>query len=252
MVICIVKTFALQYYLTIGKPNEALKEALALFEQQTAYCFVGSIEEDTQRFDMLEKSPNLVLVNLDIGSKVYEIIEKLNARVGLVPKYIGITNSAVYGVNAFKRGFVDVVLDPSKPSSILKALMKYNKNYIQPPLFCVESYHDFQYINLKDVVLLKADSYISQFILKDGSIINNYKNLISTHRLLPINFQRIHRSYVINAFYVHRIRRGKQLIYLRHRDEPLRFTRRYDQNIIEIKKILSDPCFIRSLYPPLS
>ena len=230
----------MQYYLIIGKPKEALKEALPLFEQKAAYSCAGSIVESTPSFSkVFQDPPNLVLVDLDTGFDVYEIIEKLNASVGIIPNYIGFTSSTVYGFNAFKKGFLDVILAPFSSDNVLSILLKYNKTFIKNPLFCIETHHDFQYINLADVVLLKADRYITEFVLKDGSVINSYKNLKSTHNLLPAHFQRIHRGCVINALYVYRIYSGKQQLYLRHCNGPLRFSKKYSHNILQIKKILT-------------
>lgn len=232
----------MHYYLILGKPNAALEEALPLFEEKEAYSCAGII---TEAIPSLEEGfkypPQLVFVDLDYtGFDVYEIIAKLNMTLGILPHYIGITTSPLQGFNAFKRKFVDVILAPFSSDTILQVLLKYSNTFTKNPLFCVDSYFDFQYINLEDVVLLKADRYITEFVLKDDSIINNYKNLKSTHHLLPTNFQRINRSCVINASYVYRIHSGRQLLYLRHYNGPLRFSKNYSQNIVQIKRILTN------------
>ncbi len=231
----------MRYYLIIGKPNVATKEALSIFEEKGSFNCAGTITaENASLVEDFKYPPHLVFVDLDYADfDVYEIIAKLNCSLGMLPHYIGITNSPLVGFNAFKNKFADVVLAPFDTDSIVNLLLKYSRNFTKNLLFCVESYFAFQYINLKDVVLLRADRYVTQFVLKDGSSINNFKNLKGTHQLLPINFQRIHRSYVVNALYVYRIHSGRQLLYLRHYIEPLRFSKKYSPNIVEIKRILT-------------
>src|SRR5690606_38048958 len=137
-------------------------------------------------------------------------------------------------------GFVDVIIPPFSTENILLVLLRYSRIYQRTDVLCIKSYYDFQYVNLKEVVLVKAEYYVSEFILKDATTKSNFIKLMDTHKKFPFNFQRVSKSYIINSNYVYRIRTGKKEIYLYHYPKRIRFTEKYKDSIIDIKKQLSN------------
>lgn len=230
----------MRYYLIIGKLGNALQAAVSIFEEQGDFKCVHIIEEMKFNWNNLQFfPPELVIINLDDPNlKFHHIKEKLNHNVGIIPKYIGITESQVRGFEAYQAGFVDVILAPFTTGKLLTAFNKYRYNHRANTIYCIDWYHDYLYINLNEVILVKADNYTSEFLMKDGSTIRNFKNLKNTHQDLPINFQRVHRSWIVNAYYVYRINMHKNSLYLRHFKKPITYTKSYKNNIIEIKKMV--------------
>jgi hypothetical protein len=231
----------LRYYLIIGNLEPVLKDAISIFEKKEGFRCSGIIEDMGIRwFELLEYPPELVLINLDEPTlEVYRIIGILNTKLGIIANFIGITIFCEKGLEAFKAGFVDVILSPYSMEDILLVLLRYSRNYLVTEVFCIKSYYDFQYVNLREVVLVKAEHYVSEFILKDGSSKSNFNKLMDTHRKLPFNFQRVSKSFIINSNYVYRIVSGKKEIYLYHYPKPIRYTEKYKNSIINIKKQLS-------------
>ena len=194
--------------------------------------------------NLIQLTPELVLMHLDNKETTFvQLVEKLNHTLGVIPKYIGFAESKERGFEAYKAGFVDVILLPFTTEKLAQALNRYRYSYQPNTLYCIDWYHDYQYINLNDVLLLKADNYTSEFLMKDGTSLPNFKNLKNTHKDLPKNFQRIHRSWIVNSYYVYRINMHRNLLYLRHFNNPLSFTAYYKNNIIEIKKSLVNTSF---------
>jgi hypothetical protein len=241
MVICGYKIIALRYYLIIGKLGPVLKEAISIFEKKEGFRCSGIIEDmEIRWFELLEYPPELVLINLDEPLvEVYNIIGILNTKLGIIANFIGATIALEKGIEAFKAGFVDVIIPPYIMENILLLLMRYSRIYRVTDVFCIKSYYDFQYVNLKEVVLVKAAHYVSDFILKDGSTKSNFNKLMDTHKKLPFNFQRVSKSFIINSNYVYRIVTGKKEIYLYHYPKTIRYTEKYRDSIINIKKQLS-------------
>lgn len=166
----------MRYYIIIGKPPLALKATIPIFEEKGDFKCLGIIENMTIQWnELFEFSPELVIINLDDPLlETFKILELFNKKAGIIPKYIGITASYARGFQGFQVGFVDVIVSPFTKENILTALERYQLIYNRKVVFCIESYHDFQYLNLKKVVLIKAERYISEFFLKDGSTKNNF------------------------------------------------------------------------------
>ncbi|WP_237603526.1 LytTR family DNA-binding domain-containing protein [Aequorivita vitellina] len=230
----------MRYYLIIGAIPAALNAVIPVFDKSGEFKCLGMAAENAINWSkILKLPPELILINLDDPKvEVSKIIKKCNIKLGVIPNYIGITTSYEKGFNAFRVGFVDVILAPFTKIKILKVLDKYRVAFWPSYIYCIDCYYDFFYINLHDLLLIKADNYNTDFFMRDGSIHASFKNLKKTHPLLPSNFQRINRSYVINSFYVYRIHTGKSQLYLRHYDQILTYTKKYRNNIFLIKKQL--------------
>lgn len=193
-----------------------------------------------QAHKILEFQPELVIINLDnFRSEYLEIVEKLNRATGVLPKYIGITSCTTMGFKAFKNGFMDIIDEPKNPRKILEILRNYRRAHLPNKFYCISYYHDFQYISMDSILLIKADGYTSEFIMKDGSVLVNFKTLKHSHEQLPQNFQRIHKSFVINSFYVRRIHIGRGEIFLRNWHQPVPISKTYLRNIDTVKRLLT-------------
>ena len=236
-------------YITVGKLDPVLAAVLPIFEEEGGFRRILSItSQDLKNHIGPACPPELVLMNLDDRQlKWEEAVNRINSSLGHIPHYIGVTRSYKIGFDAYKAGFVNVVLMPKSTEKLMGELNGYRFNYHAPTRYCIPWYNDYHYINLNEVVLVKADNYTSEFVMKDGSCIHNFKNLKTTHQGLPVNFQRIHRSWVVNCQFVYRINMHKSNVYLRHYKEPIPFTVKYRMNVVLLKKLLSGSNFISGL-----
>ena len=233
-------------YLLVGKPDPALAAALPLFEEAGGFRCSQIIGTEDVRWTTIQVSPpELVLVNLDASALDWmEVVAKLNHYLGHIPNYIGLTSSHKMGFEAYKAGFANVILTPCDTEEVVAALNAYKYSSRIQKSYCIAWYNDYHYVNLDDIVLVKAASDTCEFIMKDGSTIHNFQNLKSTYQSLPTHFQRIHRSWVVNSHFVYRINMRKSRVYLRNYKDPIPFTKRYKMNLITLKKLLSQPSFI--------
>ena len=93
-------------------------------------------------------------------------------------------------------------------------------------------------------MLLKADNNTTDFYLSDGSTVIAYKTLKTFESILPSNFVRIHKSYIVNKDYVNRINYGKGMCSVKDLSEKIPFTKTYTANIDTIIKTLSDSSLV--------
>ena len=228
----------MRYYLIIGDPLPALLDAMPTIEATLGLKCLGIIKEMAgYRKKLLGLYPELILVHLDHATMaIDDILRTIGHDFGKIPHYIGVTASVEKGFEAFKAGFLDVILASCTREDLLSTFTNYKYTYEASSIFCIEEYYDFHYINLHNVLFIQADNYTTDFIMKDGSLVHNFKNLKHTFPLLPKHFQKINRGQVINSFYVFKINMGRKELFLRHHGKPLRYTRKYKTNISIIKK----------------
>ena len=75
--------------------------------------------------------------------------------------------------------------------------------------------------------------------MSDGSIVSAYKTLKTYEGLLPSQFLRIHKSYIINKDYVSRIQFGKYTCTINNNNHNIPFTKTYIDNIQYLNNNLS-------------
>lgn len=233
----------MRYYLIIDSNPKTIEAIRKAFCDLVGYECVGVAESFTAEVNKaLKLAPELVLINFDsIGGNPFHILRTLNKTFGIAPNYIALTSSFKKGFKAYKKGFIDVIDKPDSFEEIDTSIKKYHAMHFPSKLFCVHYYYDYRYLYLDDIVFLKADNYTTDFHLKDGTIINGFETLKHTHLQLPHNFQRIHRSYVINSYYVKRIDYGKKEIQLRYFEKAIQFSKTHMDSIETIKRILTEP-----------
>lgn len=196
---------------------------------------------------ILKYSPDVVFVNLNENAREYfQMVVELHQYIKKLPIFIGISKTKEYAYEAIKNGFFDYWLKPYNEFDIRKSLLRL-KRYMPDPTpvlaqqetICLKSYRDFQYLNTQDILYLKADNNTTEFVMKDGSVVNAYKTLKTFENQLPHSFIRIHQSYIVNTQYISGISYGKSVCTLRLRNLELPFSKSYKTNVDDVKEHLS-------------
>ena len=213
------------------------------FDELCGYeCLGVCTSFTTELKQSLKFTPELVVINFDaIAGDPLKIMELINKTFGIIPNYIALTVCYKKAFMAYKYGVSDVIDKPLNVEEIEKAIQQYHSTHFPSKLFCVQYYYDYRYLYLDDIVLLKADNYTTDLLLRDGTTVNNFETLKRTHLQLPENFQRVHRSFVVNSYYVKRIDYGSKEINLRNYGKSIQFSKTYLGNVQTIKKILTEP-----------
>lgn len=192
---------------------------------------------------ILKETPNLVFIDIDnTFEKPFELVNELNLLFSdYFPLFIAISSSKDKAYEAIKNGFFDFILNPLSELEIRKSILKFQKR--NPAIInkniCLKSNKDYQYLNTDEILFLKADNNTTDFYMSDGNIISAFKTLKTFEDVLPENFLRIHKSYIINKNFVSRIQYGKLICTIKKNSYDIPFTKTYIDNIEIMKKTLS-------------
>lgn len=231
-------------FIIIDENDQTTKETLELFENFPNY-FCAGISKDNQSGvnQIIKVKPQLVIVNIPTKTNernmLLETIAELFQYVETIPYFIAVANSPEYAFATLQSGFSDYVVKSLSLHQLGKSLFKFEKR--TPPNIvsniCIKSYSDYQFVNLQDIVYLKADNNTTDIQLHNNKIVNAYKTLKHFESLLPFYFLRIHKSYIVNINHVSRIHFSKSKCYLNY-NEILPFSLNYRDNVdVIIRKI---------------
>lgn len=162
------------------------------------------------------------LVFLDIAMPGYSGLELLKffdeSQINF--KIIFVTAYAEYAINAFELSAVDYILKPVRVEALQRALSKLNdtksseslkvlQNNLEMPQnkkIALNTGDGITFIELQDILYLKADGSYTHFFISNKNKITVTKKISEFERLEQVgNFMRIHRSHLINLERIQKI-----------------------------------------------
>ena len=192
---------------------------------------------------LLDAQPDFIFIDLDNSGidnlflNINEWIQYLNKR----PTLIAISQKKKYAYLAIKNNFSDFLLKPISNFDLQKCLYKLNYNPKKwSEKLCLTCNSDYQFLDLDEIIYLQADNNTTDFYLAIGDRITSFRTLKNFESLLPKEFFRIHKSYIVNSAYINRINFGKSRITLKRGsfDVNLPISNKYKCNVKSYKDIL--------------
>lgn len=211
-----------------NKFNKEILKTTSLFEDLV--CIAELDNEDETLNKVLEKRPDLLIINLDELIS-FKFLLELSTYLENLPFIIVVSNDTSLAYKAIKSGVDDFLLQPFKVSEFRKCYLKFVKNYKKQKesKIVIKSNSDYNFVKIDEIIYLKADNNTTDFYLNNGKIITAYKTLKFFESQLPFTFLRIHNSYIVNINFVYRINVGKSKCYVDSQILP--FSRTYKENI---------------------
>ncbi|MBZ9731167.1 LytTR family DNA-binding domain-containing protein [Salegentibacter sp. JZCK2] len=205
------------------------------------HCLFISHKNEEAIDYILQDPPSVVF--LDIDNKrglrnAFELVKELYPYLHELPSFVAISSSKRKAYDVIKNDFIDYLLKPLSLPELRKCLMKFKKQNQtkEPDKLCLKSYSDYQFIEMDEILYLMADNNTTDFFLKQDRKVTAYKTLKHFENLLPKNFLRIHKSYIVNTRQITRINFGKSLIVLRGKSPDIPFSKSFKPQVINLKE----------------
>ena len=231
-------------YFIIDNDSDTIQSIKNVLEDYYEFnCIGASCDYNNAMNTILKETPDLVFFNIDnVIENPFKLAQELNLFNDDFPVFIAISSSKDKGYEVIKNGFFDFLLNPLTELEIRKTVLKVLKKIPAQSRknICLKSYKDYQYLKTDEIQFLKADNNNTDFYMSDGNIISAFKTLKTFEDILPNNFHRIHKSYIINKNYVSRIQYGKFICTIKRNNYEVPFTKTYIGNIESMNKDLSE------------
>lgn len=219
---------------------EEMEELLITFEDVNFSWHASTYDHALEH--LLNNPPTIVFLDLDSSEhgNPFLLYHELFMYLKTLPSFIAVSGTKKHSYEVIKRGMKDYLLYPLSEFELRKSFMKYFKNNLteESQKICIKSNSDYRYIDMKDIVYLKADNNTTDIFLQNGGHITAYKTLKFFEHNLPSDFLRVHNSYIINITYIIRINFGKTSIVLNGVEEYLPFSKSYRGKVETLKEKL--------------
>ncbi len=208
----------------------------------TAYCnqisninFIDSYTSVSKAENtILSQTVDLILLDIQLtntsGITWYQSLEN-------PPMVIFTTAFSNYAIDGFNVAAIDFLLKPFSFDRFHKAITKAQEFKLfktaqetTPSFLFIKADQAIQKVYFEDILYIESlDDYIKVHLTKGRSILsrNTLKNIIE---LLPSNFQRVHRSYVVNMMYVTKVK--QKIIHMN--DVHINLSHTYENSFMQL------------------
>jgi len=196
-------------------------------------------------FDTLETiakiKPQLIFFNIEAelnkSSITIEVLAESFNYLRQIPYVIVLSPTDDFAISSIHNGMSDYLTD-SNFHTLGKSLSKFEKRTpaTTQKSICIKSYSDYRFLNYTEIVYLKADNNTTDFKLVNGSVVTAYKTLKYFETVLPPYFIRIHKSYIVNIYFISRIHFSKAKCYLNFNEE-IPFSNNYRSSVEHILRL---------------
>lgn len=239
-------------YVIIDNDQKIADSIQIALEEHPDYICTGIAADEQDALDLiLERKPRIVFLEPEVpGANCektrYSLLTELGKYMSRLPEFVVITKTADYAIEGLRNRIMDYILKPFNKSQVMRTLMRFEKDFDLEAdnTLCFKSYGDYRFVDVDEVLYLKADNNTTDFIMSNGNKVEAFKTLKHFQNLLPDHFVRIHNSYIINTHYVSRIHFGKAKCAIKNTNDMIPFSKSYKNNVEEIKDTLAKKSLI--------
>ena len=228
-------------YSIIEKEVSAINNLEHFFSDYSEYYCTGITSCYEKSLDViLDKTPDFVFINVDNDFDAFNFINDLYKYLKEIPIIIALASSTEYAYLSIKNNFFDYLLKPINKYDLRKSISRLSLKVVdRSEKLCLKSYKDYRFVDIQEILFLKADNNTTDFFMNDGRTISAFKTLKFFENMLPENFTRIHNSYIINQDYVSRIHFGKSECSIKKNHYSIPFSKSYRGNVVHLERKMS-------------
>ncbi|WPO89306.1 LytR/AlgR family response regulator transcription factor [Chryseobacterium sp. HR92] len=150
--------------------------------------------------EIADQTPDLLFLDLNLnGDNGFEVLEQM---VAASFHTIIVSANIDKAINAFAYGVLDFVPKPFDQDRLFKALNRFISPAIKQDetikYLAVKRAGQIRLINIAEVIYIKGAGIYTELHLRNGQKELHDKSLELLQQLLPDQFERIHKSYLVN------------------------------------------------------
>ena len=185
----------------------------------------GTVKEGLALLKVADQQPDIVFLDINLpDGLVFKLLDQLSE---IRFEIIFVTAYEKYAMKACNYSCIGYVTKPIDPDVLMDAVGRVKKEnvdtiderykifkdqYFNPNPFhkiCIPSHDKIYMIEIKDIMFMKGEDNLTQFVLNDGRKFWCSKTLGNYEYFEEYNFFRIHKNCIVNLNYIQEYVRGE-------------------------------------------
>lgn len=185
---------------------------------------------------IVEKKPSLIFLDVELGEyKGYDLVQEMKQFFHRMPKIIMTSGHVKYAKESTNNDFLYFLDKPVDYDELYLAIEKFSKSYyIENRTLDIKKLDGHYFFALDDIYYFEALNNKTLIVKTDLSTNEVSKTLKEIGEMLPTDFLRVHKSYIINTKFVEKMNLTKKTIFLSVKSGLLEF-KNGEQELINLK-----------------
>jgi DNA-binding LytR/AlgR family response regulator len=211
-------------YVIVEDNLGALKNLQASLKSHEEFREVGVAHTLKSGIAMvLAKRPCVIFLDVELGNENgFDLIKEIRQFTSEMPYIIMTTGVDKYAIKAVNADVLYFLEKPIDPDELMIALSKFEKKfYAQQKHITIKNTEGHFFMQLDDIQYVQSEvNYCNVFRENQPPMLIS-KTLKEIEKLLPAQFVRIHKSYLINSKYLKMVNTTKKIIRINISDDVL-------------------------------
>lgn len=185
---------------------------------------------------IVEKRPSLIFLDVELGDeKGYDLVNEIKPYFQKLPKIIMTTGHVKYAKESTNNDFLYFLDKPIDYDELYMALEKFKQIYFKENrTLDIKKKDGYHFFSLDEIYYFEGVNSKTKIVKTDLSEIEVSRTLKEIGELLPEDFIRVHKSYIINAKFVEKMNLTERTIYLNIKSGIIEF-QNPNQEFINLK-----------------
>lgn len=164
----------------------------------------------------LSKKPVLLFLDVELGDENgFDLIKEIRQFTKEIPFIIMTTGVDKYAIKAVNADVLYFLSKPIDPDELLIALNKFEKRYYDlQKQISIKNTEGHFFVQIESIPYIKSESNYCKIFRTDQTPMMVSKTMKEMEKMLPNEFIRIHKSYIINTQFVQMLNTTKKDIKL--------------------------------------
>ena len=162
----------------------------------------------------LSSKPHIIFLDVELENENgFDLIKEVRQFTTELPYIIMTTGMDKYAKNAVNADVLYFIEKPIDPDELVIALNKFEKKYLDlQKHITIKNTEGHFFMQLEDIQYIKSDVNYSNIYRCNQKPMNVTKTLKEIEKILPNQFIRIHKSYIVNSQYVQMLNTTKKKV----------------------------------------
>lgn len=205
-------------YIIIEDEAGALKNLQTALKQFEDFNEIGVANSAKQGLVLAQTlNPHVIFLDVELqDGNGFDVLKEIRQYTGEVPFFIMTTDYDKYAKEAVNKDVLYFLDKPIDPDELAIALHKVQRRFLDlQNQITIKNTEGHYFLNIESIYYLEAEGNTCKIFREDNPVMLVTKTLKEIEAILPPDFIRIHKSFIINRKYLKMMNTTKRMVRIR-------------------------------------
>ena len=211
-------------YIIIEDNPGALKNLQIALKEHEDFKEIGMANSAKKGIVLAQTlNPHIIFLDVELGGENgFDVLKEIRQFTGEIPFFVMTTDYDKYAKEAVNKDVLYFLEKPIDPDELAIALKKAERKFLDlQNHITIKNTEGHYFINLDSIQYIQADSNTCKIHRDCANPMLVTKTLKEIEKILPPDFLRIHKSYIVNRKFIKMLNTTKKMVHISINDDTL-------------------------------